>query len=47
MSGQLHASAALPPVGWMGRRGGLNDFEKRKFLALPGLDLRLLSRPAP
>jgi hypothetical protein len=26
-------------------RAGLDDFEKRKFLTLPGLELRPLSRP--
>jgi hypothetical protein len=31
--------------GWVGPRAGL-DVEKRKFLTLPGLELRLLSRPA-
>jgi hypothetical protein len=25
---------------WMGRRAGLDDVEKRKFLTLPGLELR-------
>jgi hypothetical protein len=32
--------------GWVGTRAGLDDAEKRKFLALPGLELRLLGRPA-
>jgi hypothetical protein len=32
--------------GWMDLRAGLDDLEKRKFLTLPGLELRLLSRPA-
>jgi hypothetical protein len=32
--------------GWMDPRAGLDDMEKRKFLTLPGLELRLLSRPA-
>jgi hypothetical protein len=27
-------------------RAGLDDVEKRKFLILPGLELRLLDRPA-
>jgi hypothetical protein len=31
---------------WVGLRSGLSDVEKRKFLALPGLKLRTLSRPA-
>jgi hypothetical protein len=26
--------------GWVGPRAGLDDVEKRKFLTLPGLDLR-------
>jgi hypothetical protein len=30
----------------MGPRTGLNHVEKRKLLTLPGLDLRLLHRPA-
>jgi hypothetical protein len=56
MSGQLHAQAALPPGkeppgthwigGWVGPRAGMDDLEKRKFLTLPGLELRTLSRPA-
>jgi hypothetical protein len=46
MSGQLHASAALPQGkapgthwigGCVGLRAGLEDVEKRKFLPLPGL----------
>jgi hypothetical protein len=32
--------------GWVGPRAGLNDVEKRKFLTLPGLKLRLLRCPA-
>jgi hypothetical protein len=31
---------------WMDPRAGLDDVEKRKFLTLPGLELRHLSRPA-
>jgi hypothetical protein len=31
---------------WMDPRAGLNDVEKRKFLTLPGLELRPLCRPA-
>jgi hypothetical protein len=56
VSGQLHAPAALPPGkgspgthwigGWLGPRAGLDDMEKRKFLTLPGLELRPLGRPA-
>jgi hypothetical protein len=55
VSGQLHAPAALPPGkeppgahwigGWVDLRAGLDDLEKRKFLALPGLELRPLGRP--
>jgi hypothetical protein len=32
--------------GWLGPRAGLYDMEKRKFLTLPGLELRPLGRPA-
>jgi hypothetical protein len=32
--------------GWVDPRAGLNDIEKRKFLTLPGLELRPLCRPA-
>jgi hypothetical protein len=32
--------------GWVGRRDGLDNVEKRKFLTLPGLKLRSLGRPA-
>jgi hypothetical protein len=32
--------------GWVGPGAGLDDVEKRKFLTLPGLELRLLGRPA-
>jgi hypothetical protein len=32
--------------GWVDPRAGLDDVEKRKFLTLPGLELRLLGRPA-
>jgi hypothetical protein len=55
-SGQLHAPAALPPGerapgthwigGWVGPRTGLDDMEKRNVLALPGLELLPLGRPA-
>jgi hypothetical protein len=31
---------------WVDLRAGLDDLEKRKFLTLPGLELRLLGRPA-
>jgi hypothetical protein len=30
----------------VGPRAGLDDLEKRKFLTLPGLELRPLGRPA-
>jgi hypothetical protein len=56
VSGQLHTPAALPPEErasgtlWIGGgvdpRAGLDDLEKRKFLTLPGLELRPLGRPA-
>jgi hypothetical protein len=32
--------------GWLDPRAGLDDVEKRKFLTLPGLELRPFSRPA-
>jgi hypothetical protein len=32
--------------GWVDLRAGLYDLENRKFLTLPGLELRLLGRPA-
>jgi hypothetical protein len=32
--------------GWVGPRAGLDDVENRKFLTLPGLELRPLGRPA-
>jgi hypothetical protein len=31
--------------GWVDPRTGLDDVEKRKFLILPGLELRFLGRP--
>jgi hypothetical protein len=56
VSGQLHVPAVLPPGerapgthwlgGWVDPRAGLDDAEKRKFLTLPGLELRPLGRPA-
>ena len=33
-------------AGWVGPRVGLDDVEKRKFLTIPGLELRPLGRPA-
>jgi hypothetical protein len=32
--------------GWVDPRAGLEDVEKRKFLTLPGLELKPLGRPA-
>jgi hypothetical protein len=32
--------------GWVDLRARLDDLEKRKFLTLPGLELRPLSHPA-
>jgi hypothetical protein len=32
--------------GWVDPRAGLEDVEKRKFLTLPGLELRTLVRPS-
>jgi hypothetical protein len=32
--------------GWVDPRAGLDDMEKRKFLTLPGLEPRVLYRPA-
>jgi hypothetical protein len=31
---------------WVGPRTALDDVERRKILTLPGLELRLLGRPA-
>jgi hypothetical protein len=53
--GQLHAPAALPQGksprahcirGWVGPSAGLDDLKERKFLPLPGLELRSLGRRA-
>jgi hypothetical protein len=56
VSGQLNTPAALPPGdiapgihwigGWVDPRAGLEDVGKKKFLTLPGLELRTLGRPA-
>jgi hypothetical protein len=56
VSVQLHAPTALPPgreppgTHWIGRwvdpRAGLDNVEKKKFLPLPGLELRPLGRPS-
>jgi hypothetical protein len=49
MRGRLHAPAALPRGrardshwlrGWLNPEAGLDDVDKRKFLTLPGLELR-------
>jgi hypothetical protein len=32
--------------GWVGPRAGPGDMEKLQFFTLPGLELRLLGRPA-
>jgi hypothetical protein len=32
--------------GWVGPSAGLSDVENRKFLTLPGLELRPFGRPA-
>jgi hypothetical protein len=32
--------------GWVDLRAGMDDMKYRKFLILPGLELRPLSRPA-
>jgi hypothetical protein len=57
VSSQLHAPVALPPRkvppppgthwigGWVDPRASLDDVQKRKFLTLPRLELRPLSRP--
>jgi hypothetical protein len=51
----LHAPAALTPRGkspstywaggWVGPKAGLEGVNKRKFLILPGLELRRIGRP--
>jgi hypothetical protein len=56
VSGQLYTPAALPPWkepqvthwigGWVDLRAGLDNVQKATFLTLPGLELRLLCRPA-
>jgi hypothetical protein len=48
----LYPQARAPPPrthwieGWVDSRAGLDDVEKKKFLTLPGLELRPLGRPA-
>jgi hypothetical protein len=48
--GRFIAEERAPGTHWMGGwvylRAGLDDLEKRKFLTLPGLELRPLCRPA-
>jgi hypothetical protein len=55
VSGQLHSPTSLAPRKeprypldrrLSGPKTGLDDMEKRKFLTLPGLELRHFSRPA-
>lgn len=43
--GQLQSPSTHYIRGWLDHRAGLDDNEKRKFLTLPGLDLRPLSCP--
>jgi hypothetical protein len=38
--------ATLWMGGWVGPRAGVDDVEKRKFLTVPGLELRTLGHPA-
>jgi hypothetical protein len=48
--GRLTTEERAPPThwigGWVGPRDGLDDVEERKFLTLPGLELRPLDLPA-
>jgi hypothetical protein len=48
--GPLYPGERAPGIhwigGWMGPGAGLDDVEKRKFLTLPGLELRPLGLPA-
>jgi hypothetical protein len=58
VSGQIHVPAALLPGngerapgthwigGWVDPRAGMDDVERRKFLTLPGLELRPIGLPA-
>jgi hypothetical protein len=41
-----HTGRFTPSKGWVDPRAGLDDVVGRKFLTLPGLELRPLSRPA-
>jgi hypothetical protein len=47
---QLYPSKRAPDShwieGWVDPRAGLDNLEKRKFLTLPGLELRHLGRPS-
>jgi hypothetical protein len=48
--GRFTPGEIAPSAHWIGGsvgpRTGLDDVEKRKFLTLPGLELRTLGRPA-
>jgi hypothetical protein len=56
VSSQLHAPGRFTPSdrdlgthcvgGWVGPRARMDGVENRKFLTLPGLELRQLGRPA-
>jgi hypothetical protein len=55
VSGQFHAPATTRREGapgahwiegWVDPRAGLDDVEKKKFLPLPGLEIRSLGRRA-
>jgi hypothetical protein len=47
--GRFNPGERAPGTHWIGGsvalRAGLDDLEKRKFLTLPGLELRSLGRP--
>jgi hypothetical protein len=49
--GRITPRERAPVTHWIGSwvylRAGLDDLEKKKFLTLPELELRPLSRPAP
>jgi hypothetical protein len=42
----LYPPGTLWVGGWVDPRAGLGDVEKKKFLTLPGLELRPFGRPA-
>jgi hypothetical protein len=48
--GRFNAEERAPGTHWIGGwvylRAGLDNLENRKFLTLPGLELRPLGRPA-